>query len=284
MLKYNLYILAWLMIWLSNPSHADEYQQHLQQLRQKTQNITTLAAQIISKDQTKLNNAQSNITYQELFTLEQWLDEDRHLRLTQFHQTLSLALDTKSEIDSLAQYGFISPHKGGYQLNLKKMPQWAPTAKIFWFLVSNKAFDRAKTTLKRMGLSDEDIIQIDKHITDNNIYWTISEQKITKYTQIKHQLATIKNQSTRAAMAQKISEEIYIEEKLTWYRWVKDLLSNFSQVKQNILFEHGKSQLGYIIVFGTPISKQSLLKYAERIINGEIELIIETTAQQVENI
>ena len=281
MLKQLKYISIFLLMFISKTLSGSEYQDvHEQQLYQ-AQNVSELAEQLFGDAHSKIQASKSPLTFAQLFTLEALLDETRHNQLMEFHQGLSIAFDTNSDLSHLVIYGLNKQKQNRYTLDLAAIPQWAEVSELFWFVVSSRQLYEAKIDLLKMGLTEQDIKTIRTHIEQHNLFKTISEDKILAIENIKYELEMIDNNDLLAATARKFSYQLKTQERIAWFDWVQDLLAQFSPKQQQILFEYGKSNLGYQLIIGTEKSKQKSLDYAQRLINGEAIETVKNNLRQM---
>ena len=273
---------AWIFILSTTVVNSNEYEYLHQQQLYQAQNITHIANQLFGQAHSKILASKSPLNFKELYTLDQLLDEQRHNTLIEFHHGLSIAFDTNSNLEGLNIYGLTPKQRNRYGLDLSAIPQWAEVSELFWFLVSNKEFSNAKARLLQMGLTQKDLALIDTHISDNNIFKIISHDKILAYESIKFELEIINDDDILAATARKISYQVKNQEYITWFHWVKNLMSQLHPTKQQALFEFGKDNLGYQLIIGTTKSKRKSLDYAQRIINGDAIKTIKNNLNQIE--
>ena len=282
MLKLSLCLSTCFILLTTATAKCSEYEYlHQQQLHQ-AKNVTQLADQLFGNDYAKIQASKSPLTFNQLFTLEQLLDEQRHNTLIEFHQSLSIAFDTNSNLAGLTVYGLTAKQQNRYALKLFNIPQWAEVSELFWFLISAKQFNQAKTTLLQMGLTKQDLKLIDNQISANNIFKIINEDSILFYENLKFELEMIDNDDMLAATARKISYQLKAQQSRTWFNWIKNLMSQLNPIKQQILFEYSKNNLGYQLIVGTSKSKQKSLDYAQRILTGEAIKVIENNLHMIE--
>jgi len=250
---------------ISQLAYADEYQKVYAQQMTQVALLPQLTQQYFA--------GAKGENFEDALTLHDMLDDKRHQLRVKIRTALSNAIDSNSDINALSAYGLSKVKENTYQIEYKKTPQWARIADVFMYLRDTKGLQSAERELKTMGLSSNDLSILNDYLVKNNIQVQLYKNALNVSQTGKLELANKTNNNAKAAYAQLLSQNMKNGDHKVWHHWLKQLMGNFSQVKQQIIFEYGKQQLGKRIsqFSSTAISQQKSLDFATRIESGKFE-------------
>lgn len=202
-------------------------------------------------------------------TLQDITDYERSRLRIALHNALSIAIDTGRSIEALAAYGIQKQKDGVYVIEYSKTPQWAEVSGIFGYLSEPQFFDNARTRLRQMGLSQQDLNLVASYIKENHIHIKNDRTVLKQLSIVEKQMKQSKTKNAMTALAAKFGDIVWFEVESNWHQWINTLLKQLPRTKQLALLQYGKDQLGTAMISSTGYDEQTFSYMAKRIQSGQ---------------